>query len=263
MLDVKDKFVVLVVSCDKYADLWEPFFELFQRFWPDCPFNVYLLSNRISTGAPKVNNLLVGDDISWSDSLSKGLGQIKEEYVLLFLDDLFLHDYVNTKEILEVFNWILESKPNYVRMNPSQKPDKPHNNLVGIVSKGTIYRTSTVLSVWKRDVLMSLLKPGESAWDFEVYGSVRSDSYNAFYSTRENRFSVINGVIKAKWQRSAVKKLKPLGVDIDLSKRKKMTIKQTITLCFKQQLTYLLDFFPAQYRRKIKDFILSGKYNYK
>jgi len=88
-LDITDKFAVLVVSCDNYSDLWEPFFELFWRFWPDCPFNVYLLSNKINADIPRVKNLLVGDDISWSDNLRKGISQLKEKYILLFIEDLF------------------------------------------------------------------------------------------------------------------------------------------------------------------------------
>lgn len=36
---------VVVASCDAYADLWEPFFRLFRRYWPDCPYPVYLGSN--------------------------------------------------------------------------------------------------------------------------------------------------------------------------------------------------------------------------
>ena len=41
---IKNKFAILIVSCDKYSDLWDPFFKLFFKFWPDCPFNIYLLS---------------------------------------------------------------------------------------------------------------------------------------------------------------------------------------------------------------------------
>jgi hypothetical protein len=206
--------------------------------------------------------LLTGDDISWSDSLYKGVSQLEQHYVLLFLDDLFLYDFVKTAKVLEVLNWILESGANYVRLNPSQRPDKAFNELVGIVSKGTIYRTSTVLSVWKKEVLLDLLKPGESAWGFEIYGSVRSDSYDAFYSTWENYFTVINGVIKGKWQRRAVEKLQQLGIEIDLAKRPVMKLTETAALFFKEQRSKLLNLFPSKYRRKVKNFILRGKYNY-
>lgn len=229
MSDIKDKFAVLVVSCDKYSDLWKPFFKFFWRFWPDCPFKVYLLSNKVGANMSQVENLLVGDDLSWSDSLIKGVTQLKkEEYIFLVLDDLFLCDFIRTDKVLKIFNWILESNAHYARMNPSQKPGKPYNELVSIVSKGAIYRASTVLSVWKKDILLNLLKPGESAWDFEVWGSVRSDNYDGFYTTWEDHFPIINCVIKGKWQRSAVKKLKSLGVDIDLNRREVMTITETI-----------------------------------
>ena len=263
MLNIKDKFAVLVVSCDKYSDLWEPFFKLFWRFWPDCPFNVYLLSNRLNSDIQGVKGLLIGEDISWSDNLYNGVSKLKEDYIFLFLDDLFLCDFVKSDRVLQVLDWTLAYNANYVRMNPSPKPDKPYNELVGIVSKGTIYRTSTVLSVWKKAILLDLLRPGESAWDFEIYGTIRSDVYDGFYSTWEEYFPVVNGVIKGKWQRSAVKKLKLLGVNIDLSKRGVMTNREALIFFLKRQRSRLLKIIPAKYRRGVKDFILQGKYNYK
>ena len=33
---------ILILSCDKFSDLWKPFFDLFWKYWPDCPYNVYL-----------------------------------------------------------------------------------------------------------------------------------------------------------------------------------------------------------------------------
>lgn len=259
---IKDKFAVLVVSCDKYSDLWKPFFQLFWRFWPDCPFKVYLLSNHSNFSFPGVNNILVGDDVSWSDNLKNALKQIEEQYVLLFIDDLFLVDFVNNEKILKVFKWMADNATNYVRMNPTVKPDKPFNELVGLVSKGTIYRTSTVMSAWKRKFLLELLKEGESAWDFEIYGAVRSDFYDGFYSTWENHFPVINGVIKGKWQKKAVRKINDLGINIDTEYRKIMNLKEAMILFYHQQRSRLLNFMPAKYRRKIKEIAFKGNFKY-
>lgn len=146
---------------------------------------------------------------------------------------------------------------------PTRGPDKQYNKLVGVVSKGTIYRASTVLSVWKRNVLEDLLKSGESAWEFEIYGTARSDKFGDFYSTWENYFPVINGVIKGKWQRSAVNKLQSLGLFISLKGREIMTTKESIGFFFKKERASLLNLFPPNYRRKIKDFFLIGGYKYK
>jgi hypothetical protein len=261
--NIKDKFAILVVSCDKYSDLWEPFFELFSRFWPDCPYNIYLLTNNVLSDIPKITTLRTGEDISWSDNLNKAVSQLKEEYILLFLEDLFLYDFVKEKEVMQILNWMIASNANYIRMNPTQPPDKKFNELIGIVSKGTIYRASTVLSVWKKSVLMDLLKPGENAWDFEIKGTKRSDKYDGFYSARKDLFPVINGVVKGKWERGAVKKMNSLGVTINLSKRKIMSYTETIKFHLKWQVTHVLNLFPAGYRQKIKDILLRGKYDYK
>ena len=262
-MDIKGKFSIIVPSCDKYSDLWKPFFDLFFRFWPDCPFKIYLLTDRLNINIPNVEALPSGNYLSWSDSLINALNHIEEDYVFLFLEDLFLLDFVNTDSILEIFEWILRVDANYVRLNPSPKPDRYYNKLIGIISKGIIYRASTVLSIWKKDVLLDLLQPGESAWDFEIYGSVRSDKYDSFYSVRKRYFYYINGVVKGKWQRGAVKKLNSLGIEVNLEKRKMMSLEETIGYYLKRQRSNLFKIIPLRFRRKVKDFILRGKYDYK
>jgi hypothetical protein len=255
MENIKDQLAVLVVSCDKYADLWKPFFECFKRFWPDCPFNVYLMSNKKPLDVAGVKNILTGDDLSWSDSMLAGINQLKEEYVLLFLDDLFLYKAVDTGEILRLVNWAVESKADYLRMNPMyNKADTPFNESVGIISKNGIYRTSTVMSMWKKTVLTSLLKPGESAWDLEVRGAARSDIYDGFYAAWNNNFPIINTVIKGKWSRRALKKMRSLNITIDLASRKVMTAKEETVYSLKHVRSYILSCLPVKYRKAIKKF---------
>src|SRR5438046_834256 len=96
VLELRNRFAVLIASCDKYSDVWPPFFSLFRKFWADCPFNVYLLNNTVSADFTNVSNLLIGEDQSWSDSLRRALLRLNEDYVLIFLDDLFLIDFVDT-----------------------------------------------------------------------------------------------------------------------------------------------------------------------
>lgn len=259
---MEEKIAILVVSCDKFSDVWLPYFKLFWRFWPDCPFNIYLLSNNLEIKIPKVNSILVGDDVSWSDNLLKGISNINEKYIFLLLDDFFLTRPVVAKDVMNIFNWIVDSDINYARLTPTPKPDKMFNDIVGIVSKGTIYRTSTIMSVWKKSILSELLRHKESAWDFEMYGSIRSDDYDEFYSTWEKHFHTTNVVIKGKWQRYSINKIKSLGVSLDLNKREVMSFNETIILFFKIVRTRILSTFPAEYRRRVKDWVLSGKYRY-
>lgn len=36
--------VILVLSCDKYKYAWDDFFNLRDKFWPDCPYKWYLVT---------------------------------------------------------------------------------------------------------------------------------------------------------------------------------------------------------------------------
>lgn len=263
ILDVKNKFAVLVVSCDKYSDLWDPFFKLFFKFWPDCPFNIYLLSNYKITNFPKVKTINIGKDISWSDNLYKGLNLLKEDYVFLLLEDAFLIDFVNTNKILNLFNMALNIDVNYFRIIPSPMPDKKYNELIGVVSKGTLYRATSEQCIWKKKILLKLLKTSETAWDFEINGSTRSDEYDNFFSTWGKCLFLINGVVRGKWQRSAIEKLKSLGIQTDLNKREVMTLKETIVFFLKSlRFRLFLEIVPAKYRRRIRSFIYSKCKNY-
>jgi len=243
---------VLVVSCDSYADLWEPFFTLFRRFWPDCPFEVYLVANHKQPRIPGVEVISVGDDLSWSDNLGRVLRSLRHEYVLLFLDDLMLTGPVATADLASVLQWAAAAKPNYVRLNPTERPPLRSNTLVGEVPPGALYRTSTVLSLWRRGVLESLLKPGESAWDFELLGSVRSDAIPGFYATWRAHFSVVNCVIKGKWDPHAVRALRQLGVDPDLRARGAMNRIETVSFRIAQARSTIFRAFPWRYRRKLR-----------
>ena len=258
----KNKFAILILSCDKYADLWPIFFELFWRYWPDCPLNIYLITNKLSISDNRVRCLCMGEDISWSDNLIKALKSVNEEYIMLFVDDTFLIHHVNTKKIIFFLHWMYSKKINYLRLMPSPKPDIPYNNYIGEISKGSIYRASIPFSVWRKNILLDLLVKGESAWAFEVYGSIRSDKYEDFYSCRLRNFTYIHGVIKGKWSGRAVRRLRSMGFKIDVTKRDIMSLKEEFIwhlLLIRSRLFYMI---PNKYKRQIKHFLLRGKYNY-
>jgi hypothetical protein len=252
--DIRNACGMLVVSCDKYADLWSPFFTLLGRFWPDCPFNVYLLTNRLKFSHPGVGCLSIGDDISWSDNLAAAVHQLPYEYIFLHLEDLLLTGPVDGERVTCAMNRAVALQANYIRLNPSQRPDRPYDDTLGLVSPGTVYRTSTVMSVWRKPVLLDLLRSGESAWDFEIRGSVRSDEYDGFYSVWQDCFPIINSVIKGKWTRTAVERLRSLGVKIDPASRAVMTQSEEMTFFWKRQRSRLLNVVPPRYRRTVRAF---------
>ena len=246
---------VLVVSCDKYADLWRPFFDLFFRYWADCPFPVYLLSNTATVDIAGVRGIPIGPDTSWSDNLLRALAQIEENYVFLFLEDLLLTKPVETAAVETVLGWFVSCQGNYIRLNGFPPPDVAVTETVGAVAPGTIYRTATVLSVWRREMLAELLRPGESAWDFETAGSIRSETHDGFYSTRRNYISVMNAIIKGKWQRTALRKTKSLCFGFDAGARPMLNRREQAALWLRILGNRSLYRVHVAWRKPIREFV--------
>lgn len=248
---------VVVPSCDAYSDVWHPFFTFFRHNWPDCPYPLYLVSNHLRFEAPGVRALTVGRDVSWSDNLRAALESVKENYILLFIDDLLIVRRVSTQRIGQAVAWLEARQGNYLRLNGFPPPERLISPDFGVVAKGSLYRTATVASVWRKQVLAELLAPGESAWDFETRGSWRSDAYDDFYSTRRPVIFVMNAIIKGKWRRSAQRRLTEMGIPNQCSTRPMMTITEELT--FRAQLlsNRALYLAPPAWRRRLRDNILA------
>ena len=84
---MEKRLAILVCSCDKYEDVWNPMFEMFFKFWEDCPYDVYLLTNNKKYDNYRVKTIITGDDVSWSKAFRTALESIKEEYVLIIMED--------------------------------------------------------------------------------------------------------------------------------------------------------------------------------
>ena len=116
---------ILVLSCDKYNDLWRPFFALFWRYWPDHSFKVYLGSNLLVYNASGVKTIAIGEDKNWSHGLLKILELTDTPYVSLMLDDFFLRRPVNTNHVLRCIKALKDLNGQMLRLIPRPLPDKP------------------------------------------------------------------------------------------------------------------------------------------
>lgn len=215
---------LLVVSCDRYADVWDPFFSLFHRYWTDCPYKVFLSSNMQQYSDPAVITVMTGIDLDWSRSLLTAISSPKIQrypYLLVILEDLMLYQHVDTITVQNCLNFLKEGNGNYLRLVPIPPPDKPLlvPTWLGEISEGAPYRASLQASIWRREYLRSLLKPGESPWDFEVLASRRSDIHKGFYCTRKRVLHYHNSIERGLWLPQVVEFLNKEGIIWDKNRR--------------------------------------------
>jgi hypothetical protein len=215
----------VVVSYDGAADIWPGFFTLLSRFWADLPYPLYLISNHLTFADPRVTALCVGDDLSWSETLMRGLERISTQYVLLMLDDFFLTAPVDTALVVRLHHAMVARGAAYLRLvaNPAADSPCPDWPMIGTISKGAPYRASLQMAFWRRSALIELLRRDESAWDFEIKGSRRSDAMREDFLGVCGDFAIIpyrHVLRRGKLLPDAVRFFVPLGVNFDLGKRR-------------------------------------------
>lgn len=173
---------ILVNSCDKYEDAWEPFFRLLKIQWPDCPYDIVLSTETKTYNCDFFNVRTINSDpnLSWSSRLKYTLNQIETEYVLFFLEDFFLLEKVQT----DIFGLALDlimtnekiglitfNKRNLGAIFPS-KPD--YENLFVELKKTVLTRTNVLVGLWRKEYYMKLLVDGENPWEYEKNSNLRA-----------------------------------------------------------------------------------------
>jgi len=255
----------LVISCDKYSDLWRPFFTLFWCHWPDCPFPVYLGSNGESFSHARVTNIRVGEDWSWSDSLRQMLLALDSDYVLVFLEDFFLRHLVDTGRVLACLGALHTLDGHMLRLHPNPGPDRavPGFPDIGRIDAGAPYRVSAQVAFWRRESLLGILREGESAWEFECKATKRSEKLGeGFFCVRRRAIDYGHHVVeRGKWFRHEARRFGRMGIGCDLSRRPIMTRREGWRWRCNKTFYNLWLHIPWRQREQLTTFIhfLKGK----
>lgn len=225
-MNFKGKIAILISSYDGSEDLWQALEQSYKDHWPDNNLNIYLATNHKKPKFEIFNVLSIGKEKSWSDNILKCLELIDEEYIFLLYDDVFLYKNIKTNVINKYFHDIVSNKWDYLRLHFSPKPNKVINERVGIIYKNQNYRLSTAMPIIRKEVFKDLLDENESAWDFEINGSLRSNKYLNFYGSLKNDFPYLNAVVKGKWFPPVYNYLKKKNYPVSEINIKKMSFSE-------------------------------------
>lgn len=218
----ENNIAILIVSCDKYSDLWDYFFKMFNIFWPDCKYPIYIGSNTVRCNKPNVYSICIGEDKSWAENVKLMLDNINETHIILLLEDFFLEKLVDQDGIEKVYKYMLDQDFDCVRLCPDPAPGKTINKKLklGIINMGAPYCCSTQPAIWKKETLKKLLKAGYSAWDFEKKNSLElKGSPHKFAGANVWYIKRHNGVERGKYYTSTIKLLRKNGIDVQVGNR--------------------------------------------
>ena len=159
---------VVVTSCDAFQECWEPFIYSVNKYWDDCPWDIYLISNYNSIENNRVKFIKVGEDKGWASNLKNAINQIDAEYIIYLHEDFFINKKVNTEEIVKHFTYCKNNKIDYLGLNgPFFDKFAIKETFYALSPQSKRYRLCLQSAIWNKLSFNQLLINGFNAWQFE------------------------------------------------------------------------------------------------
>lgn len=203
--DARRDISFVVSSCDRYQDLWDPFFGCQERYWPDCPFQRYLITNEAVYDRPGVSVINVGPDRDYASNLIAAVNAVTTPWLILWVEDNPFTEHINTERLLSIVNEAVAEGAGYLKLTPDAPLsfDDGNGERIGEVPRGVRYRAAFGNAMYRKETLLKMLVPGLSIWELDKGDRAHNlpDSIMAL-TVREARkppLPLINLVIKGRW----------------------------------------------------------------
>ena len=168
----KDLLSIVIMSCDKYSGIWDDFFILKERFWPDCPFKTYLATDSRDYRKDGVETIHFGNIREWSKCVRETVKKIETPYVCLWLEDALICEKIDTNIWLSDMKYILDNKVDYLCMEIKRRfiPEKMIEvaSHIRVIDPHQRYGVDTAVAIWEKKYFMEKLQKDCNAWQFEV-----------------------------------------------------------------------------------------------
>ena len=81
---------ILISSFDGFEDCWDAVCHGFNKYWPDCPYPIYLMTNTKDHPDPRIQVLKVSGGKDWSPRMIDAVEKLQTEYVMYFQEDYWI-----------------------------------------------------------------------------------------------------------------------------------------------------------------------------
>lgn len=184
------KLSILVNSCDNYSDVWEPFFRILEKTWPEAKEIPVFLNTEEKTHSDPFFNVQTlnctdeGGKRNWGKRLRDALDRIDSDYIVFLLEDFFFEEPIQHSEVLRCLDFI-ERDPKIVviSMIPQNECEDEsycasHESELfpGFIQrkKRTDYKLSAGPSIWRKSLLKKWTLDKDTPWGWEFFGSKRT-----------------------------------------------------------------------------------------
>lgn len=237
-MDLQEQLAIIVLSCDKYNYAWDDFFNLRDKFWPDCPCKWYVVTETSDYEREGVEVIKCGGNLNWTGRFKYAVETVNAKYVAVYLEDFFIDSRISSTIIAEEIRLMDEEGVSMINVGDvfgwiTGQRNKEYfhgdKNMI-VIPKHLRYGISASLSIWRTSFLLDYLGGNDcSAWDFEMNGCKMADSEEGLpglllCDVRQPLHpSVVPVIVQGKLYPPCIKHFKKRGYNIDVAKYNVMT----------------------------------------
>ena len=219
--------IILVLSCDKNTDLFEPFHHCMEKYWPNHPEVIYWTGTVTNSYYRTITEPC--DLSEWTDGLKRALDRIDDSQILLMIDDCFIRRPVDTRRIAQISKRLEQNQQNggNIALYNFEKSWDVNDIYDGTDWKlrphGSEYEVSILCGLWDKQKLRKVIEPTSNPWDVEY----NQNNCGFFYYINAGDFIIDWGyrtfkpcnLVRGKWSPEVVEFFDSEGIQIDYSIR--------------------------------------------
>lgn len=258
------KLSIILHTWDRYKDVRAVFFETFERYWNDCPYEFVMSCNADISGEKRRGKLVICPDNSNDvQRMIAAVQNTETKYILLFHEDAIFMDRIHSGDIEEIVNFMDEKEIVFCKMVPTPngrgKAFKEAKHIRRI-NKRQVYGLNVLCSIYERNYLLEILGDGENdSWYMEnAFIEAAVSAEKGFYEDKvvvtTNPLHVFFGVEKGMWNRRAIRIMKKQGIVPDKSRKVKSLGKDVMDNLILVSYSIIPNIFRIPLKKTLRSF---------
>jgi hypothetical protein len=216
---------VLICSSDARKDIVERVLPSVFKYWPDCPYPLFLGRNSHCEFGPKITTL-VARPSEWRTECLEHVAQIDHTHLIVMLDDYLFLKPVDQRQLAMLVTRAIESNLAYLRLLPLGASiierfrhivRKPFPAEIRPIWKGRPFYSGLQIAIWNKAHFLSLLESPGTIWDFE-HKAMNEIAHHAIIGSPPISYDHL--VEKGRWLPYAPSLLRHAGLPSDLGERR-------------------------------------------
>jgi hypothetical protein len=168
--------VIVVLSCDKNDDLFEPFHHCIEKYYPEHPEIIYATE---TIKNPYYRTISVDYPLElWTKRIRETLKQIDDDVILTIMDDEFIRKPVDIERIEYLQTQLKDNIAAFYFEKSFDKNDE-ETDIKGMKKRrhGSDYEVCINCGIWNKEKLIDVLSRDSDPWDVEYNQDNRGYDY--------------------------------------------------------------------------------------